>query len=584
VRVRWRPSVRRLILALAMLAANSCSLLGLDDLAIGACAANPNGPSACQALDDRDHIPTQACLHWQCRGDGQPGCELRPQDADADGYADSQVCSSAQAPKQDCDDRDRARFASNPERCDGIDNDCDGVIDEGVLGPDTLPALDAQFDVGALHAPAQAELAPIDQTPARALDAPLLRLSADGTAWLLDPTSAVAAELQYASSNPDADRPCRKIGSSFIGCNMRQLALSRGASYLVGASIADDATCNDGELRLGVAPAAEWPPRLYLGAERADAATNLEFGVDVSVDAVCPSGGMRAPAIASIDTPNATQGLAVWLNEPVSATSDCDDARAVDVRTLGFWVIAGQRPIVRASGAGSSQSIGSARSGDAPALLAFGSGIAAERYLVAYGDAAGGLRLVGIAALPLNPANAEATDPLPLSALDPPLQPERAIAHVVMAASGLQPMATSVRFAAAYRTGCGVESGIELARFDWNGADPPALVGSSQLRDAESAPAALVAGPMLTYIAAGFSATEGGWLISWLEAGSDGATHLRAARVTESGRLLDRPAYEVTHGDIVSVASFDLTDRRGSYLLVNGVTQTIFHGVALCSE
>jgi hypothetical protein len=465
-----------LVCALLGFAANSCSLLGLDDLDIGVCARNAAGPSACQALDARDHIAASACRHWQCRTDGQPGCELRVKDSDADGYADSQVCNTAEAPKQDCDDANPDRFASNPERCDGIDNDCDGVIDEGVLGPDTLAAPASQFDIGNLHLGAGADLVAVDQSPQRSLDSPLLRLSANGDAWLFDPASAALAQLQYASSNPDDDnRPCRKIGASWIGCNMRQLATSRGASYLVGASIVDDADCNDGELRIGVAAAAEWPPKLYLGAAREDASSNLEYGVDVSADASCPLGGVRAPAIASIDTPNASQGLAVWLNDPVEASDACATDRSIDVRAIGFWVVTGQRPILRASASGTSQQVGASRGGGAPALLGVGSGLASPRYLLGYGDAAGGLRLAGFSALSLNPATGEATDPLPAATLFELLEPERSISHVALAASSLQPSAASVRLAAVYRTGCDAAADIELSRFDWNGNDPPRL-------------------------------------------------------------------------------------------------------------
>ena len=44
-------------------------------------------------------------------------------DHDADGVSECQG---------DCDDADPARFPGNPEICDGLDNDCDGTVDNGV--------------------------------------------------------------------------------------------------------------------------------------------------------------------------------------------------------------------------------------------------------------------------------------------------------------------------------------------------------------------------------------------------------------------------------------------------------------------
>ena len=70
----------------------------------------------------------QICLDNVCRdpgGDGgvdvEPGCE----DGDGDGYGPG--CSHG----PDCDDTDPIQ--NDGERCDGMDNDCDGTVDEGAL-------------------------------------------------------------------------------------------------------------------------------------------------------------------------------------------------------------------------------------------------------------------------------------------------------------------------------------------------------------------------------------------------------------------------------------------------------------------
>jgi hypothetical protein len=49
-------------------------------------------------------------------------------DADGDGH---QALGSCALPNDDCDDSDPGNFPTNPELCDGADNDCDGTADNG---------------------------------------------------------------------------------------------------------------------------------------------------------------------------------------------------------------------------------------------------------------------------------------------------------------------------------------------------------------------------------------------------------------------------------------------------------------------
>ncbi|HBB40881.1 MAG TPA: hypothetical protein DC005_05495, partial [Proteobacteria bacterium] len=44
-------------------------------------------------------------------------------DDDGDGFTENQG---------DCDDSNANRFPGNPELCDGVDNDCDGAVDDGI--------------------------------------------------------------------------------------------------------------------------------------------------------------------------------------------------------------------------------------------------------------------------------------------------------------------------------------------------------------------------------------------------------------------------------------------------------------------
>jgi len=64
-------------------------------------------------------------------------------DEDGDGYGvDDNLAEACDAPDGyvgsggDCDDEDDAVFPGQDEACDGIDNDCDGAVDEGACGED----------------------------------------------------------------------------------------------------------------------------------------------------------------------------------------------------------------------------------------------------------------------------------------------------------------------------------------------------------------------------------------------------------------------------------------------------------------
>ena len=52
-------------------------------------------------------------------------------DADGDGFWRAGGSSCPAGPYADCDDGDATRFPGNPELCDGKDNNCNGVVDEG---------------------------------------------------------------------------------------------------------------------------------------------------------------------------------------------------------------------------------------------------------------------------------------------------------------------------------------------------------------------------------------------------------------------------------------------------------------------
>ncbi|MFZ5482309.1 MAG: MopE-related protein [Myxococcota bacterium] len=104
----------------------------------------PDANEACNAADD------------DCDGEidepGADGAEVWYWDLDDDGYGDPQasieVCEPPDAlvrDATDCDDADAKRHPGNDETCDGVDEDCDGGIDEDAVDAPTWYA-DADGD------------------------------------------------------------------------------------------------------------------------------------------------------------------------------------------------------------------------------------------------------------------------------------------------------------------------------------------------------------------------------------------------------------------------------------------------------
>ena len=91
-----------------------------------------NGEELCSASEGCVRRPapacnaTDACEAAMC--DPRTGCRVVRIDADGDGHAPSALGACG----RDCDDTDPAIHEGATERCNAIDDDCDGVIDEDV--------------------------------------------------------------------------------------------------------------------------------------------------------------------------------------------------------------------------------------------------------------------------------------------------------------------------------------------------------------------------------------------------------------------------------------------------------------------
>jgi hypothetical protein len=157
-----------------------------DSIREGSCEQRPEGWSSsgsdCDDTDPAIHPGAlELCdgLDNDCDGfvdDQDPDVDLADApdwfpDEDADGYGDSarplRACSQPEgllADGSDCDDRDPLVNPGAPEHCDGVDEDCDGELDEDAVDAPTWYADGDGDGYGAPHATTTACLRPSGHT------------------------------------------------------------------------------------------------------------------------------------------------------------------------------------------------------------------------------------------------------------------------------------------------------------------------------------------------------------------------------------------------------------------------------------
>lgn len=90
---------------------------------------------ACQLVDEVQCTPRNSCFEAACNpATGRCDQSRLTQDLDGDGHYAPLPGTLPGAPDScgdDCDDTRREAFPGGVERCDGVDNDCDGVVDNG---------------------------------------------------------------------------------------------------------------------------------------------------------------------------------------------------------------------------------------------------------------------------------------------------------------------------------------------------------------------------------------------------------------------------------------------------------------------
>jgi putative metal-binding protein/VCBS repeat protein len=125
----------------ASLVAADFDVDGRMDVALSNGSVEPNFGDFAEIVIYLNHGPYPVCHDGDGDGFGLPG---------------SSVCSGGSSP--DCDDASSAVFPGHAEACDALDNDCDGMTDEGFPDGDGDVAADCADDCSLIWNPDQADL------------------------------------------------------------------------------------------------------------------------------------------------------------------------------------------------------------------------------------------------------------------------------------------------------------------------------------------------------------------------------------------------------------------------------------------
>ncbi len=383
---------------------SACSLSGLDEFDIPACSDNVD----CSPLNEAEGVSDESCEAYQCRRDGV-GCELRKRDMDNDGFLD-RVCAGnadlAEGGGFDCDDGQAVTFPGNEEKCDGLDNDCDGIVDEGVV-PEV--EVTATLRLSGTLSVAYGDVNGAEPRVTVATETSNART----TPVQSDTPETVPEDLQfgYLSEQNAVDTGkfdkavCPRPGGEVAPCSFAEAVVTSfgestasedsGAGGIVFAINQDG--CAHGQVRIGYLKGEQ-----YVLLHGPAVHSNIFEGVDIDEQGCTgksrSAGPVGALGINAAGLPGSAdtfpQALGVWLAD--SKDRDECEAREASVEALGVWLESGTNGgdvrWTNGTGNGVGLSLGATRGEGRPAVVAVQTD-GAEGYLVAYGAAGGGIAL-----------------------------------------------------------------------------------------------------------------------------------------------------------------------------------------------